>query len=405
MLPALLAVLSRPNAIDREVDALTRHDLLTHSAWALVDPSRMAAAAHLAQFLAPAWGVMVAAQILVLAWFWSSGRSAKLRDSLREAIPQEWLVRFCTGASLALLARLALFLPAAVQYRYVRMMDLDTLLFRTWLASWAEGTIIAMAATGVIAATVLWLADRTHQWYLYVIAAVMGFTLLFAYVAPGVIAPLTASYATPARTSAVHIEAAQLARETGIDVPVRMESARGGAVASRAYVSGWGGSQVIVVPVTLAAGTTPPELRVALAALFAFVAANAGLQIALVRGAFIIVGAALAVFISDRIGFRRDDDPVSRLALLGALMGILYVIALPFYNGYVRNVRLANDSAAVAMTHDRASAIRLEVREADQRLAAVCPGWFERWYLSAQPSPGSRISALQGQPDVCVRRR
>jgi Zn-dependent protease with chaperone function len=172
-----------------------------------------------------------------------------------------------------------------------------------------------------------------------------------------------------------------------------------------AYVMGWGGSQRIALPDTLMLAATAGELRFVLARSYAWVAANNGLHLALVQGAFIVLGTALAVFVSDRIGFRRDDDPVARLALLGAIMGCVYLVALPFYNGYARNLELATDNAGIALTADPASAARLAVRHADQALEPVCPSWFVYWYFGDRPAPGPRIAAIQGRPDPCIRPR
>lgn len=389
MIVPLLSMLGRPNALDREVSALSASDLLHRSAGALLDPARAAAAAHLQQFRTPLWIIMIALQIGVLAWFWSSGSSAALRDRLRSVLRSEFAVRFCFGALLAGLAKLAAFVPQAIEYRYMYILDLNNILFRSWLLEWIAATLLAMVVAGLIAAVVLWLADRTHQWYVYTIAGVIGFTLLVTYVNPYVIAPAYSRFTT--------------IQSRLVPVPLLEEHSSGRTHIGAAYVVGWGGSQRAVVSDTLIAGATPPELRFVFARASAWVAANNGLHIALVEGAFFVLGAALAVFISDRIGFRRDDDPVSRLALLGAIMGGVYLIALPFYNGYVRNIDVATDAQAVAMTGDAASAIRLEVREADQALRPLCPNTFAYWYFDARVPPGTRISNLQGVPDYCSR--
>src|SRR5947209_8499485 len=83
----LLAVATRPNALDRVVSAIPAHALLTQSPYALVDAQRTAAAARLEQFTIPVWLITIAVQIAILAWFWDSGRSAWLRDRLQLRIP------------------------------------------------------------------------------------------------------------------------------------------------------------------------------------------------------------------------------------------------------------------------------------------------------------------------------
>lgn len=400
----LLSVIGRPNALDREVSGLSAQALLHNAPSALVDPARAAAALHLQQFRTPLWIVMIALQIAVLAWFWNSGWSARLRDRLRLTIGTEFVVRFCFGALVAGLDKLAAFIPQALEYRYMRILDLNTILFRSWLVEWIASTIIAMAVAGCIASIVLWLADRTHQWYIYTIAAVMGFTLLVTYANPVVIAPAFTPLSQARLSSPVRHNLERLEARTGANVPVLEEQISHRTHLDGTYVIGWGGTQRVVISDTLLAGASSAELTFVLARSVAWVSANTGLHVALVEGAFLILGVALAVFISDRIGFRRDDDPVSRLALLGAVMGGVYLVAVPFYNGYVRNVDRTTDAAALALTADRAAAVRLEVRRTDQALLPLCPNPFAYWYFDARVPAGTRISDLQGRPDFCARR-
>ncbi len=398
---ALLSVLGRPNMLDREVSALTTALLLHASPGTLVDPARAAAAMRLEEFRTPVWVVTIALEITVLAWFWSSGWSARLRDRLRSIVRSEFAVRFFAGAALAGIAKLATIVPQAIEYRYMRILDLNNVLFRSWLVEWFAATLLAMAVAGTIAGAVLWLADRTHQWYLYTIAGVIGFTLLVTYANPYIIAPGYSHFSTPALTASLKRDLDRLESRAGVSVPVLQEDLARRTHLDAAYVMGWGGSQRAVISDTMFAGSTPGEIRFVFARSIAWVAANSGLHVALVQGAFLVIGTALAVFISDRIGFRRDDDPVSRLALLGAVMGGVYLVAVPFYNGYARNVDRATDAAAIALTGDRASAIRLEIRRTDQALAPLCPNPFVYWYFDSQVPAGSRISTLQGTPDYC----
>jgi Zn-dependent protease with chaperone function len=402
---ALLLAYVRPNALDREVNAISSAALLSRPATALLDPQRLAAAQHFEQVRVPLWIVMVALQIGVLAWFWSSGWSARLRDALRTRLPSEFLVRFWFGALVALLDKCAALVPQFFLFRLTRSMDLADILTRTWFLGWIESTIVAMVVAGAIAAGVLWLADRTHQWYLYTIAAVIGFTLLIAYVNPYVIAPLALPLKPLAASPALRADRAQLQRRTGIRVPIVMETIEQQTRLGQSFVIGWGGSQRIVISDTLLEGATEPELRFVLARWFSWVASNSALHVALVQGAMIVLGTALAVFVADRIGFRRDDDPVSRLALLGAIMGCVYLLGLPFYNGYARNLDIAADNAAIALTGDRAGAIRLEVRRADQALVPLCPPILSSWYLDRRPGAGELISDLQQRSNVCGQGR
>lgn len=400
----LAASIGRPNALDAEVNAITAHALLTGSPLTLLDVAREAAAARLESFRVPMWLGTTILQIIALAWFWSTGYSARLRDWLRARVGSEFLVRFCFGAALALLDKLVVLIPQAVQYRFLRLMDLNEVLFRAWLADWIAGTLITMAVVGLTAAIVLWLADRTHQWYIYTIAGVIGFTLVVAYVTPFVFAPVTVHYTTLAPSGRLKSDILILEQRTHTKVPILEEHIGEQTRVGNTYITGWGGTQRIVLSDTLLLGASEPELRFVIARSLEWIAANLALQMTLVQGAFIVVGVALAVLFSDRVGFRRDDDPVSRLALLGAVIGCVYLVALPLYNGYARQASFTMDQAAVALTGDPTSAIRLVVREADQSLQRVCPSRLSRWYLTSRPV-GDRIARLQDRPDVCSTQR
>lgn len=394
-------MIGRPNALDHIVNAIPAHALLTQSPFLLVDPARAAAARHFEQFTIPVWFVTIAAQIAVLAWFWNSGRSARLRDRLRARIGSEFWVRFWFGALLALLDRAAAFIPLFFQYRMSWIMGLSDVLTRYWFGSWLLTTLVAMAAAGLIAAIVLGLADRTHQWYAYTTAGIIGLTLLLTYVQPFALAPMFATYRDlPAGALQSDLRALR-ARAGNVNVPVVEEIVSRRTPAGYSYVLGWDGSQRVVISDTAIAGASEPELRFTIARSFGWVAANSALHLALILGAMLVLGSALAIFLADRIGFRRDDDPVSRLALVGALLGCVYLVALPFFNGYERSLDTAADHYALTLTGDRVSAIRGAVRGADQALQPVCPQLLGYWYFATRSPAGQRIPILQGRPPVC----
>ena len=311
-------------------------------------------------------------------------------------------MRFCFGALLALIDRAAAFIPQFLQYRMTWIMGLSDVLTRYWFGSWIITTVIAMIVAGLLAALVLGLVDRTHQWYAYTVAGIIGITLLTTYVQPFAVAPLFSSFRPLTATGALQTDIASLrARAGNMQVPIVVESVARRTRSGSAYVIGWGASQRVVVSDTLVAGESEPELRFVVARLFGWVAASSALHLALILGGMLVIGAALAIFLADRIGFRRDDDPVSRLALVGALLGCVYLVALPFYNSYERNLETAADVYAISLTGDRVSAIRGAVRGADQALQPVCPTLLGYWYFATHPPSGFRIPELQGRPSAC----
>jgi hypothetical protein len=333
-------VILRPNAVDHRVDTLTTHDLLTHSAAQLVDPYRQAAAVRFVHWFFPGWLCSVLFVSIALAYFWQSGYAARVRDALRRRTSNEWIVRFAFGVALGLIVRLAGLLPNLYLYRVERAMGQSDQLLRGWSLDWLAMTIVWAIAIGIITAIVLWLVERTHQWYIYTILAIFAVNFGLMYLTP------TVHPAPP-------------------------------------YAFG------------------PHEMQWIADRQLGFVAVGARWRDALTDALLLIFGAAFAVIIADRIGFRRDDDPVSRLALVAALCSVLFLAAVPIDNAVRRGVTYDEDRYAVALGADRVAAVRDIVRATDQTLREVCPGPAARFFLLRVESAGRRIHAINGVTSNC----
>jgi hypothetical protein len=327
----------RPSTLDVRIDGLSAHTLLSEPAALLVDPARQAAAIRRAHWTVFGFVLTQIFQAVALFYLWSSGGAAALRDRLRRRLRSEWAARFSFGAALALVARLAAFFPAFYLYRVDHMLGLTTQLTRYWVLFWLFHTVVAMAIAGFIAAVILWLASRTHQWYVYAIGGILAASVVWSYLSP---------------------------------------------------------SRLRTFP-----GSTPPELRFVEA--FAQGVQHDQLSIALIQGGIIIVFAALAVVIADRIRFRRDDDPLSRLTLVGALLALVYLAAVPVRNSVQRSYDLGDDAYAIAFTDDPASAVRALIREGDQRMVEVCPEMTGALFLYTEPGIGVRIAAINHVTNRC----
>ena len=393
------AAFNRPNELDRRVDTIPVQALLSQPASALVDADRQAAARRLARLTLPGFVLMALFQAAALAYFWRSGAAAAVRDRLRRNLRAEWIVRFLFGALLALIARLAAALPAFYLYRVERVMDLSVELTRTWALFWIGHTVLAMVVAGVIAAVVLWLVDRTHQWFVYAIVMILGVSIVWSYASPyfevfgaRAIVPVAGLLQSDVR--------AALARGAVPDVPVYAETAPASPLAN-AVVLGLGPYRRVILTRSLVVSGTPPEIVYRTVYEIGHVIHADPLFVALIEGGIIIVFSAIAVVIADRIGFRRDDDPLSRFALVGALLALVYLGAVPVRNAALRSYDLDADRYAVKLTGDRSGAVRAIVREADQRMEEVCPGTLSTLFLEVHPSPGLRVAAINGVPSGC----
>jgi Peptidase family M48 len=337
--PFGVASAGQTSALNSRVDAIPNAALLSQPATALVDPARQAAAIRRAHWTVFGWFLIQIFQAVALFYFWSSGNAASLRDALRRRIRSERDVRFLFGGALALIARIAAFAPSFYLYRVDRALDLTFELTRYWLLYWLLHTMLAMVIAGIVAAVVLWLASRTHQWYVYAILGILGVSVAW-------------SFLNPFRAQVLQ-------------------------------------------------GSTGPEVRYDAAVAMGHAVHGDQLSIGLIEGGIIIVFAALAVVIADRVPFRRDDDPLARLAIVGALLALVYIAAVPVRNAGFRPYDLSADAYAVARTGDPAAAVRTLVRGSDQRMIEVCPELSATFFLYTTPAVGTRIAAINHIPSAC----
>jgi STE24 endopeptidase len=391
--------LDRPNALDRRVDALSAQMLTSEPATQLVDPARQTAAQRLVHWRLPAWVCVQVFEAVGLVYFWLSGGAATLRRFLQRHITSPWLMRFAFGASLALVARIASILPDFALYRVDRIMQLSVQLTRVWFGFWAIHTLFGMIAAGLIAAIVLGLVVRTHQWYLYTILAILAGCVIFPLLSPFARLPGPSSLQPLAGSLRTSIQLL-LRRSDLPQVPISVvriaQSPVGGAA-----VLGLGASRTIIISDSLIAGSTPPEIDYAVGVQLGHFIHHDMVAIALIEGGLIILFSALAVLIADRIPFRRDDDPLSRLAIVGALLALLYIAAVPARNAAIQGYDFGADRYAIALTGDRADAVRALVRSADQRMEEACPEPSARLFLYTSPGLALRVAAINGVAARC----
>lgn len=395
----LQAAVLRPNAIDRRVTAIPTAQLLSQPASALVDPNRQAAAARFTRWRIPGFLAEVLLPIFVLAYFWRSGGAARARDALRARVRSEFAVRWCFAALLTIVANLAALIPNFYLYRIERVMGLLTERSYLWVLDWFCSMAAAAVVVGLAAAVVLWLADRTHQWYLYTALGVAAAAIVAAFLNPFVFAPLAHRDEIISPLRAPSYYAAERPLSVSLPIFVRDRSVR--SQTGDASLDGLWGSRRIVLSDTRIAGATSGETRFYVALEAARAAQGDPLRAVLFDAAIAVLGIALAVFAADRLHFRRDDDEVSRLALVGALVGCAYLVVTPLYNVGARAMEGQAAVTAAAALDDRASAVRAAVRAADQGMLAICPGTFARLYFTDAPPAAALVSAYNGSAPSC----
>lgn len=338
------------------------------------------------------------AQILALWWLWRSGTGARIRDAMRRRTRNRTAHRAVFGAVIGVLAPLAALPFAFVSYRVGFNAGVTDETLGRWFVDYGVRVLFDALLGALIVSLVLALVERVKIWYLVLVA----FFYLggIAGVALSPVLPIGPPHkTTPNAVTALGGELARAVGVPGTPVDVLATSRHGNAMTVRAAgISAT--SRVQVGDVTLL-HLTPPELRVTLAHGFAHVRYGDSLRLTLIAVTLFVFSAAIAVLLSDRVGFRRDDDALSRLALVGVFLGLVLVVAYPLYNAYARNLVTRADRLALAATGDRASTVRALVRYADDDLVPLCDRRSIRWYFDERPALGGRIAETAGTADPC----
>ena len=309
-------------------------------------------------------------------------------------------MRFCFGAALALIAKLASTLPDFYLYRVDRVMGISNELLHTWVGDWLRDALLAMIAAGIVVWAVLWLVERTHQWYIYTAGAIVVVGIASAYLAPVLFASSQNQYEPLRGTLSVRV--LSIERRLGIaPFPVVVENRSLRSQLAVADVQGIGNTRRLVLSDTLLAGESRAETLFVVARELRYVERDDALRRAIYDALLVILGVAMAVFVADRIRFRRDDDALSRIALVAALLACAYVIVTPVNRAIQRSMASDADAFAVALTGDRAAAERSIVREVDQSMAEVCPSFSVRLFLERTPAASTRIARINGVPSGC----
>jgi STE24 endopeptidase len=396
------AVRSAEVRTDQRIDRLSTTALLTRPPAALVDAVRQRRARAIDDYREAVFVAWSLAPVVVFLFLWRSGNAARLRDTLRRRFRARWAYRSAFGAALGALATLAAMPFAFAGYRLAFSVGLTEQRIPAWFLDEIVRLGVTAAITAFIVAVVLELVDRTRLWYLIFAAILYVLALGIVAVEPVLFSPLAAAQ-RPA-PAAIVAQGDAVAHKLGV-APVPLEitatSTRSSELGGR--TSGLGPFARILLGETAVTKMTSGEREFLLARQYAHVREHDVLLLALAGTTLFIIAAALAVLVSDRIGFRRDDDPLARLALVATCLGISTLLLYPAFNAVERGLERRADAVAIAATQQPAEAVRLFVRRADDDLTALCGRRTTRWYFESRPALGSRIAALRGTQDPCPR--
>jgi len=387
--------------VDHRVSALSSTALLHDDVGRLVDPRRQEAASELAFDERALFFVWAFSQIIALLALWRSGAAAGLRAALRRALKNGVLVRFVFGGAVATVASLASLPASLLRYHTALIYDLDHEPFSVWSQRALESWGLNALAFGILTAFVYTLVARTRLWYLYALPGLLGFVLIVEFVQPVFVLPLF-DRVRPLSPVAFPAGVAVVERKTDtLGIPFLVDHNASRSALATASVVGFGATKRIVVTDTLLGRATDGEVTFVVAREVSHYVHADGLRSVLAETIAFVLAIALGVLAADRIPFRRDDDALSRLPLVAAMLGVAALLILPFYHTYARSLERHADQRALALAGDRAAAVQYFVRLADESLTPLCPARFDRWYFSVAPPLGTRAATAQGRPDPC----
>lgn len=388
--------------IDRRVDAIPDQALRTLPAAELVDPLRAQVAQRVASVKRPLFFFWALVQILAALWLWRSGNAAELRDGLRRRIPSRILFR---AAYVAISAALILF--AALPFDFMNYHTLaDVGVTRQPMWSWFGDLLVAagyeIALITVLTVFILESVDRSRLWYLWSMAFVVAGSAVVLVIDPLVIDPLFHAQTPLALLTPLGRELTAVENQAGLgNIPIYISKLSRTTEIGNAYVAGFGPTRRVLIGDTLLRTATPRETSFVMAHELGHERHHDPIRLMLVGDVLIFLAFAAAIIASDWIELRSDDDAISRLPLVGSLIGVCAMILLPFGNAYSRHVEAMADSFGLHVTHDGTAGARMFIRFADEGFSPVCPPRLVRLYFYDHPPLGSRIARLTGHPDPC----
>lgn len=388
--------------VDRRVDALSAAQLTTLPPSALVDGDRAHVTQRLAAVRRPLFFVWAFAQIFVLFLAWRCGFAAMLRDALANRIASRTLLRAVYGALLVVAAALA-GLPFTLFSRHLaRLVGLTHEPLQAFFRDLLVATALEAVVVGLALAMLLALLDRTRLWYLWAMGGAMLFSMGALLLTPVVVDPLFLNVTPldPASTVGRHLYAVERAAGVG-PVPIFTTNLSRTSEVGNANVEGIGPTRRVLIGDTLLKTATPAEVSFVMAHELGHVAMNDPLGLTLVADALSLLVIAAALLTAEGIAVRGDDDPLSRVPLIVALVGLFALLLFPLGNAYSQRVEARADRFGLSVMHDPVAAARLFVRFADEGFAPVCPPPWVRIYFYDHPPLGSRIAAAVGHSDPC----
>ena len=346
------------------------------------------------------------------AWFAGSGKSATWRDRARAISPDR---RLATPAYLATTMSFnwltSLPLAYLTGHLVERHFGLTKQTHRGWVTDAGKGFALSLALE-VPAATVAYavIRRRPNDWWLLLSAATVPLGVVFSHLAPVIIMPLFNRF-EPIQDDALVARIQLLADRSGVHVAdvLRMDMSRQTEKAN-AFFTGIGTTKRIVLGDTLLDRYTPAEVEAVVAHelghqvhgdIWRLIGLGAGLGFG---GAYALHHLAPRVLrrTTSRTGVRHLGDEAG-MPVVGLLMLVFGLIALPIQNAVSRAIERRTDRFAMSLTGDGPAYSAAMTRLASQNLADPDPSPLVVFFLYSHPPIAERIAAAArfGQRNDC----
>jgi STE24 endopeptidase len=348
--------------------------------------------------------------VVGLLWGWltetlflASGGSARLRTAARRlGGGRDWATDalytiFYSLISLVAGLPLAYLRGYTVEHRF----GMSNQSRRDWLTEVGKGAALNLAlGTPLTVGSYAVIRRSPRWWWLILSALALPFTVLMAQLYPVVIAPIFNKF-TPVDDPVLRERVTGLAERAGVAVAevTRMDMSKQTRKAN-AFFAGLGPTKRIALGDTLIDTFTVDEIEV-------IVAHELGHQVhrdiwkSVALGTLSTLGGAfmlsrlvepVAARFRDRLGFDRLADPASA-PLLGLLLSVLSMLALPFANAFSRRfVERPADRYALDLTANPTAFISGMEKLGRLNLADPNPPWLVRMLLYSHPPIAERVA-------------
>ncbi|MFI5272700.1 MAG: M48 family metallopeptidase [Ktedonobacterales bacterium] len=278
-----------------------------------------------------------------------------------------------------------------------RRYGISTQRLGAWVWDLTKGLVLSLVLD-LLAVAFLYalLAAFPTWWWLWAGLAVLLVTALLANLAPVLLVPLFYKL-TPLPEGEVREQALRLAARTGTRVRgIYSMNLSAKTTAANAMVIGLGNTRRIVVGDTLLDRYASDEIETVVAhelghqvhhdipKLIAF-------ETLTTLGGLLVVNLVLHAVVARVPAYHGLADPAT-MPLLGAALGVFFLVLLPLTNGFSRRVEHAADVYALETTDKPAAFISAMTRLANQNLAEVEPSPLVEFLLYSHPAVGRRLA-------------